>query len=601
MCAALCASKGAAAAIHEAADSVAPLKVRSFVGRLMGLHEDGYSWAPTGWLVRHAGMLVGELSVYDDEEWHDDDGAPTFIHLPRLQPRALRIVPGSMSADATLLDAFGYNRLTKLKLKSDCFEVVSPQVEALLAALPPLTQLQDLEIADCCGFPSAADFFAPLTRLTRLAFWLNCDREPDESELLPAAMLQSLPQSLQSLYLQYSVEAGSRLTHLTALTELDYAVGVTHDDGGIHSAEPLSAGLPASLRKLRMLDDPQSIALLTKLTRLEELALTRCYDQADPLTPCHLATLPASIRRLVLESTAVKLDLQPASLTQLTALTYFCMDNPDCKFTSPAGPAGMQTPLLLPASLVELRMIQYPPGPPIALQHLTALTFVDVFFSHGGGDVDRQALEQQLSVLPASSLRRLKLSLPSIADWSWLAQPTGLTQLELTATQRQHETELAQAMCSLPLLSHLSFNVKGTSILHPVFEAALPQLQSLYTGFWPYEQAPPHQLPLLQRATQLTALHLSVQGEADFPQLASALAPLTRLAVLEISLLTDSWMLLSDAQAKELGVVLSAMPLQRLTLPTLGAEWHRVPTVPPRWHSVLLEHCGARAKQLLLP
>ena len=200
MCAALCASKGAATAIHEAADSVAPLKVRSYgwegwdiyAPLPMALQPDEYSRAPAEWLVRQAGMLVGELCVKYGGEWHSIE-APTFIHLPPLQPLALRV---SGSADTALLDAFGYNRLTKLELTRDDDR---QDVEALLAALISagvMTQLQDLEIADCCDFPSAADFFAPLTRLTRLAF--GSFVEPNDSDLLPAAMLQSLPQSPSS-------------------------------------------------------------------------------------------------------------------------------------------------------------------------------------------------------------------------------------------------------------------------------------------------------------------------------------------------------------------------------------------------------------------
>lgn len=75
---------------------------------------------------------------------------------------------------------------------------------------------------------------------------------------------------------------------------------------------------------------------------------------------------------------------------------------------------------------------------------------------------------------------------------------------------------------------------------------------------------------------------------------------MTRLAVLwlkteEVNSSNESFQPLSDAQAAELGAVLSRLPLRELRLST-GGWWHESHQA---WHEVLLQHCGAHVREVL--
>jgi hypothetical protein len=111
-------------------------------------------------------------------------------------------------------------------------------------------------------------------------------------------------------------------------------------------------------------------------------------------------------------------------------------------------------PLLLPLSLRELRINELVHNRAIPLDQLTALTSVVLYLSL---DKDVSNVTQQLERLPAS-LRALELSsTDQVVSWSWLPALTALTQLELDGKLHQQSScsELAQALCNLPVLSAL--------------------------------------------------------------------------------------------------------------------------------------------------
>jgi hypothetical protein len=343
LCAALCVSKAAAEAIHQAVGSVAPLEVRLDICQLRLKYQSHpyIKLKPTmDWLARHGSALVGIVTV-DDESFHgsdsdsDDDSDTSvdladanrhvcsdIIRLP-LRPRTLII---NHFTNSELLEAFSLDRLTKLtlSLEDEYREGYGVQnVPEVMAALAPLTGLLGLSIYSPEGWPDCDAALAPLAKLTILSLLsYDDDYGPGQKDLLPKALLHTLPASnLQRLCLKTNVEPGSTLTHLTALTFLE----IEQDDKGFASGGHTwaSSGCLASARLMELVGCLQPRPHPTQLPSLKELLLHQWYPSPDtPLMPYQLAALPRSLHSLELHS----LTLHPASLTHLTGLTqlYLC-------------------------------------------------------------------------------------------------------------------------------------------------------------------------------------------------------------------------------------------------------------------------------------
>ena len=189
LCAALCVSKAAAEAIHQAVGSVAPLEVRLDICQLRLKYQSHpyIKLKPTmDWLARHGSALVGIVTV-DDESFHgsdsdsDDDSDTSvdladanrhvcsdIIQLP-LQPRTLII---NHSTNRKLLEAFSLDRLTQLELSledeyGEGYGVTN--VPEVMAALSPLTGLLELSVYSPEGWLDCDAALAPLAKLTSLS------------------------------------------------------------------------------------------------------------------------------------------------------------------------------------------------------------------------------------------------------------------------------------------------------------------------------------------------------------------------------------------------------------------------------------------------
>lgn len=192
---------------------------------------------------------------------------------------------------------------------------------------------------------------------------------------------------------------------------------------------------------------------------------------------------------------------------------------------------------------------------------------------------DTPLMPYQLAALPRS-LHSLELHSLTLHPAS-LTHLTGLTQLYL---------------CDMFFLDASPSGTEHPPLLLPM---SLLELRVEFVTYNPTQMAGTNYLPLLHNATRLTALKLSIWLQHT-PQLSVALAPLTRLAVLwlkteEVNSSNESFQPLSDAQAAELGAVLSRLPLRELRLST-GGWWHESHQA---WHEVLLQHCGAHVREVL--
>jgi hypothetical protein len=630
LCAALCVSKGAAAAIHKNADVTTPplsiimsseqLLTTSNIDSQGAIHE---RWTvPLGWLLQH-GSLLGHVTVLDGPVHWEEGGAP-IMHLP-LQPLSLRIED---CINAALLDAFNPKQLTKLELSCDYDDAIQ-YMPAFMAALAPLTGLLHLDIQSRDGLcPDNQDALAHLTRLTKLSLCLYCAMP------VPKTFLEALPPSLYDLRLITDTEPGAVLSHLTALTELE--VVQSCEDG----SPPLLSGLPASLRILGLCGDMQPCSLPTQLTGLQELNLCQTLHQGALLLPEQLAALPATLSRIVLHD----FSLQPTvSMTQLTKLTLLILGSITFQ-DAPAGPVPQRPLMMLPASLEDVSLLGIsqnlrdilvclpPPlktlnmhgklqstGPGLlSLSHLTALNTFSI-----DPDDDAASAVQLLGSLP-TTLRRLECPVEYSQDCSWFSSLTALTCIKLSLPpgqpSRACRNGLAAALMRMPGLLKMSVDARSgwprdkwflqplaaltrlelgslparsfcTNIVKDAL-CALPALRSLSCSRLDYDVA--------VRLTQLQELTLHLHDD-DWPLLSAVLAKLVNL----VDLLVFRWdgckadpdELLSAEQAAELGAVLSLLPLQRLVISSGDLDmWNQDVSV---WQKELLHHCSAHVRCLL--
>jgi hypothetical protein len=636
LCAALCVSKGAAAAIHNNADvTTPPLFVKLNSKQLLSATSNTDSQAarhkrwtvPLGWLLQH-GSLLGHVSVQDGPVRGGNNGAEVR-RLP-LQPLSLYIYN---CTNAAVLGTFNPKQLTKLGLYFGRGNPIQ-LMPAFIAALAPLTGLLDLKIKSDDGHClDTQDALARLTRLTKLSVSLYVDHDMDSPEvmLVPKTFLEALPSSLCDLDLITDTEPGAVLSHLTALTQLR----VHQEDVG--GAPPLLSGLPASLRILDMCGDMQPCCLPTQLTGLQELELCQTLHQGALLLPEQLAALPATLSRIVLHD----FSLQPtASMTQLTRLTHLELGGITFQ-DAPGAPVQHLPLMMLPASLEDVSLLgpsQYwreilvclPPllktlsmhgqlqstGPGLlSLSHLTALnTFSIRLYNAAASTV------LLLGSLP-TTLRRLECPVDYSQDCSWLSSLTALTCINMSLPpgqpSRACRNGLAAALMRMPGLLKMSVGAWSGCPRDKWFLQPLTALTRLNLWGLPAQSFCTNRvkdalcaLPALRSLTcsrldcdvavrlyQLQELKLRLHYK-EWPLLSAAIAPLVNLANLSVVKLghdNGRKQLLSDEQAAELGAVLSRLPLQRLVMLHPGFWGRRV----GGWRRELLHHCSAHVRRLL--
>jgi hypothetical protein len=248
-------------------------------------------------------------------------------------------------------------------------------------------------------------------------------------------------------------------------------------------------------------------------------------------------------------------------LTRLWLISDVMCDGSESMQRMPLPWALLQT---LPASLQSLR-VRANVEPGATLTHLTALTFLAL----------SPLMPLQLAALPCSVQHLELYDMLSRLSLASLTHLTALTALEVTCLMFQPD-----------------FTPPALSLLASLEELRVSTSVEMIAIF----------LPLLQLATKLTALELGTIDTQHLVQLSAVLAPLTRLAVLQLhSLCTlagplEEADLPNDEQTAELGMVLSQLPLRQLSLPTFYAWWdggYRV------WNTALLQHCSPHVRELL--